>query len=159
MPTLLSKLTIVHLVFNAKRNDVRQAVITGFSQVAQSKEIRKFSERGREISGKSVEVFANILHEHYLPTSTMIWTSEITDSKEPPFSDKLMPYLITTLIASGISRYGKAMSVIPRRDIGVKYTRLIAEVAQYADDGAKIMIKNVWMEQPPISANRKDLAK
>jgi len=89
----------------------------------------------------------------------MIWTSEVTDSKEPPFSDKLMLQMITSLIASGMSSYGKAMSVSPRRDLGVKYARLITEIGQYADDGAEIMIKNEWMEQPPISADRKDLAK
>src|SRR5690625_1155209 len=96
---------IAHLVFNAKRNGVGQAVITGFSQVAQSKEVRKFFERGRDIAVKSVDVFSKLLNEYYLPTSTKIWTSEVTDSKEPPFSDKLMLQMITSLIASGMSSY------------------------------------------------------
>jgi len=152
-------LEISHLVFNAKRNGIGQAVITGFSQVAQAKEVRKFFERGREISGKTVEIFANILHDHYLPTSTMLWTSEVTDSTEAPFSDKLMMKMITTLIASGMSSYGSAMSMSARRDLGIKYARLLTEVAQFADDGVEIIIKHGWMEQPPIAADRKDLAK
>lgn len=150
---------IAHLVFNAKRNGIGQAVITGFSQVAQSKEVRKFFERRREIAGKTVDIFSSILHDHYLPTSSMIWTSEVTDSTEAPFSDKLMMKMITTLISSGMSSYGLAMSMSARRDLGAKYARLLTEVAQYADDGAEIIIKNGWMEQPPIAANRKDLAK
>lgn len=150
---------ISQLVFNAKRNGVGHAVITGFSQVAQAKEVRKFFERGREIAGKTVEVFTHILHENYLPSSSMIWTSEVTDSTVAPFSDKLMMKLITTLIASGMSSYGSAMSMSQRRDLGVHYARLIAEIAQYANDGTEMMIKNGWMEQPPMAANRKDLAK
>lgn len=63
MPTLLSKLTIAHLVFNAKINGVGQAVITGFSQVVQSKEIRKFFERGREISLSLYFLFFPIISE------------------------------------------------------------------------------------------------
>src|SRR5699024_5796520 len=150
---------ISHLIFNAKRNGIGQAVITGFSRVAQAKEVRKFFERGREIAGKTVDIFSKILHENYLPSSSMIWTSEVTDSTKAPFSDKLMMKMITTLIASGMSSYGSAMSMSQRRDLGVHYTRLIAEIAQYADDGAEIMIKNGWMEQLPIAADRKDLAK
>lgn len=150
---------ISHLVFNAKRNGVGQAVITGFSQVAQSKEVRKFFERGREIAGKQLDVFSKLLQADYLPTSSKIWTSEVTNSTTAPFSDKMMMQLITTLISSGMSSYGSAMAMSARRDLGVQYTRLLAEVAQFADDGAEIIIKNGWMEQPPIAADRKKLAK
>jgi len=47
----------------------------------------------------------------------------------------------------------------PRRDLGAHYTRLTAEIATYADDGLEIMIKNNWLEQPPLAADRKNLAK
>jgi hypothetical protein len=36
--------------------------------------------------------------------------------------------------------------------------RLSLEIAQFAKDGADIMIKNKWLEQPPGSPNRDDLA-
>ncbi|MDY0395572.1 DUF3231 family protein [Virgibacillus halophilus] len=67
--------------------------------------------------------------------------------------------LVTTLIASGLGQYGAAMAASPRHDLGVHYTRLMAELANYSNDGAKIMIENGWMEQPPIAADRKKLAK
>jgi|SRR5690625_1253916 len=155
----LLAIEISHLAFNAKRNALGQAVITGFSQVAKSKEVRRFFERGREIAGKQMEVFANILHDDYLSSSSIFRTAEVTDSTEAPFSDKLMMTFITTLIGSGMGNYGSAMSMSARRDLGVQYTRLMAEIAQYADDGAEILIKNGWMEQPPMAADRKGLAK
>lgn len=150
---------ITNLVFNARRNALGQALITGFSQVAQAKEVRQYFERGREISGKHVEVFTSILNDDYLSNSALIMTPEVTDSTVSPFSDKLMMQLVTVLIASGIGQYGVAMAASPRRDLGAHYARLSAEITAYAEDGANIMIDHGWMEQPPMAADRKDLAK
>ncbi|MEI3604891.1 DUF3231 family protein [Pseudogracilibacillus sp. SE30717A] len=150
---------ISQLIFHAKRNALGQAVVTAFSQVAKSKEVRRYFERGREISGKHFEVFSKILTEEYLPNAASLLTSEVTDSTETPFSDRLMMNFITVLISAGISAYGASMSLSARRDLGVMYSRLTADILQFSDDGAEILIKNSWMEQPPIAANRKDLAK
>jgi len=149
---------IAQLVMHAKRNALGQAVITAFSQVAKSKEVRQFFERGREIAGKHLEVFTSKLRDEYLPSSAILLTSEVTDSTEAPFSDKLMTTLITSLISAGIGGYGSSLSMSPRRDLGADYTRLIAEIATYSDDGAELLIKNGWMEQPPMAADRKGLA-
>lgn len=150
---------ISSLVFNAERNALGQALIAGFSQVAETKEVRRYFERGRDISGKHLEVFSGILRENYLSDGALLMTPEVTNSTEAPFSDKLMMSLITSLIASGIGEYGISISISPRHDLGVHYTRLIAEIAKYSNDGANIMIENGWMEQPPMAADRKDLAK
>ena len=39
------------------------------------------------------------------------------------------------------------------------YNRLSLEIQKLSEDGADIMIKNQWLEQPPMAPNRKDLAK
>ncbi|GAB3043359.1 DUF3231 family protein [Virgibacillus ainsalahensis] len=150
---------ITNLVFNTKRNALGQAIITGFSQVAKSKEVRRYFERGREIAGKHLEVFTSILHEDYLSDGALLMTSEVMDSTVAPFSDKLMMELTATLIASGIGQYGVSMAASPRRDLGTHYARLTTEVAAYSEDGANILIDNGWMEQPPMAADRKELAK
>lgn len=147
------------LVYNAKRNALGQALITGFSQVAQDKKVRKYLEQGREIAGKHFEIFSSLLSKEYLSEGTTNLTSEVTDSTVPPFSDKIMMFQITTLIASSIGQYGLSMSTSPRHDIGVKYSRLMVEIAKYSNEGAKILIDNGWMEHPPVAPNRKDLAK
>jgi hypothetical protein len=35
---------------------------------------------------------------------------------------------------------------------------LLVEVGQYADDGAKLIIENGWMEAPPQAEDRNKLA-
>jgi hypothetical protein len=114
--------------------------------------------RGREISAKHFEIFSSILHEEDLSSSVNI-TSEVTDSTVSPFSDKLMMFHIVGVIASGIGQSGAAMSTSPRRDLGLVYTRLMAEIAKYAEDGTNIMIDNGWLEEPPKAADRDELAK
>ncbi len=149
---------ILNLVFNAERNALGEALITGFSQVAQSKEVRKFMERGREISSKHYGVFSSILNEEQLSSAQKI-TSEVSGSTTAPFSDKLMMFHIAGLIASGIGQYGVSVSVSPRRDLEVHYARLVGELAKFAEDGANIMIENGWMEEPPKAADRDELMK
>ncbi|WP_408009952.1 DUF3231 family protein [Pseudalkalibacillus sp. A8] len=149
---------ISNLVFNAERNALGEALITGFGQVAQSNEVWKYMARGREISSKHYEVFSSILNEEHL-SSAQKMTSEVSDSTTAPFSDKLMMFHIAGLIASGIGQYGVSVSVSPRRDLGVHYARLSGELAKYAEDGANIMIENGWMEEPPKAADRDQLTK
>lgn len=154
----LLAIEIANLVYNIKRNALGKAFIIGFSQVAMSEEVRKFAKRGRDIAEKHLEVFSDILDADYLP-APMIWDAEVTASQSPPFSDKLMMYHITALIASQLGQYGVSLSSSPRSDLAAVYVRLSAEIGHYANDGATIMIENGWMEKPPQSVNRKALAK
>lgn len=156
-PLLATEIT--NLVFNAKRNAVGHAAITGFSQIAKSKEVRKYFERGKDIALKHMEIFSEILHKESLDEGALLMTSEVTDATDSPFSDRIMLFLITTLITSGIGQYGISMSMSPRHDLGAQFARIIAEITTYADDGAHILIDNGWLEQPPMAADRKGLAK
>jgi hypothetical protein len=153
---LANEKSIANLIYNVKRNAVGKALIIGFSQVAKSEEVRKYFVRGRDIAEKHVEVFSSLLLKDFLPTP-MNWDGELMDSKTSPFSDKLMMFHVTTLIASQIGQYGVSTSSSPRSDLTLVYTRLSAEIGQYADDGANIMINNGWMEKPPQAADRKEL--
>lgn len=55
--------------------------------------------------------------------------------------------------------YGTAIAESPRVDLGAMYNRLTLETQKYAEDGSNIMIKNGWLEQPPMAPDRKELAK
>ncbi|MYL43190.1 DUF3231 family protein [Virgibacillus salexigens] len=101
----------------------------------------------------------SILHEEFLSESALLLTSEVTDSTVAPFSDRLMMTFVSNLIASSMGQYGIALSSSPRHDLSVHYSRLIAEVGKYANEGNKILINNGWLEQPPMAADRRDLAK
>lgn len=154
----LNTVEIGDLFFNLQNNFLGQALVTGFSQVAQTKDIRNYLLRGRDIAKKHAKVFGSFLSQGHLPVS-MTWDNQPTESTTPPFSDKVMMYHVTTLIGTGITNYGLAISRATRQDLAVDYTRLSAEIMKFAEDGIKIMIQNNWFEQPPLAPDRDHLAK
>ncbi|SFE01844.1 Protein of unknown function [Lentibacillus persicus] len=149
---------INNLYGNYFRNALGSATLIGFSQVATNNDVRKYLVRGKEIAQKHCEIFGSVLHEDDLPASTRMEDS-VTDSTTYTFSDKLMMYYSTGLIALSVGFYGNSMAMSPRRDLGVMYNRLLNEILKYAEDGANIMIKNGWMEEPPRALDRDELAK
>jgi hypothetical protein len=153
----LTSVEITHLFMNIQTNQIGKALIMGFLQVAQDKEVKNFLIRGKKIAQKHVDLFSDILKHNDIP-APMYWDSAVTDTKEKVFSDKLIMFHVSAMIAAGIGNYGAAMSASLRKDIGVKYASLIPEIALYAEDGANIMIKNSWMEEPPMSDDRDLLA-
>lgn len=153
----LISIEVTHLFANAQRNSLGVSTLIGFSQVAKSEEVTNFLIRGKEIASKHVEVFSSILREDDLPFTMS--GSGVTTSTVPPFSDKLMMAVTTGLIALGIGYYGTSLATSMRTDLATQYTRLTAEIGKYSLDGAKLLIKNGWMEQPPMQADRDKLAK
>lgn len=148
---------IGNLFYSLKRNAIGKALIIGFSQTARSDEIREYMIRGRDMSKKQTDVLSGFLTKENLPVPAE-WDSEVTSSTVPPFSDKLMLFHITTLAASAIGQFGISLSASPRKDIALTYVRLSTEIADFARDGAAIMIKNGWMEKPPHTVDRNVLA-
>lgn len=130
----------------------------GFSQVAGSDEVKQYFNRGKDIAKKHREVFTGALRKEDLP-APMSWDHDVMDSKVSPFSDKLMLFHVTGLNALGIYNYGAALSGSQRHDLHADYGRLLAEIGVYAEAGAKLMIKNRWLEQTPLSPDREELTK
>jgi hypothetical protein len=145
-----------NLFANLQRNALGVASLTGFSQVAQDKDVKQFFLKGLEIGNKHIKLFRGKLEESKLP-APMGWDSEITNSTAYTFSDKLMMFFTSGLISLSIGYYGTAVSQSPRGDISAMYNRLSMEVQLYSEDGANIMIKNGWLEQPPMASDRDEL--
>jgi hypothetical protein len=147
---------IASLFFNIQNNLMGKTLLTGFSQVAQSPDIRRYIVRGIEIANKHIDIFSAILHKEDIPDPRP-WDSGVTSSTVAPFSDRLMLQHIITLNQVGLSAYGMAMSECLRKDLLADYGRLTIEIGQYLNDGANIMIENNWMEEPPQIANHLEL--
>ncbi|MCQ6276094.1 DUF3231 family protein [Bacillus sp. V3B] len=152
----ITAVEISHLFLNVQTNSIGKALITGFAQVAQKEEVKQFLLRGRQIAQKHIDIFSEFLIKEDLPTP-MSWDSAVLDTITSIFSDKLIMFHISGMIAAGIGNYGMAMAASPRRDIGLKYASLIPEISLYAEDGANIMIKHGWMEEPPQADDRDQL--
>ncbi|MBB3114613.1 hypothetical protein FHS18_006751 [Paenibacillus phyllosphaerae] len=154
----LQALEITHLYDNTENNATSKAVLLGFSQTAQSKEVRDYFHRGLEIANKHYTVFTKILQEDYLSAPPSL-DPLVLNSTRSPFSDKLMLFHKMDMFTVRIRAYGNALSMSARHDIASKYGRLMLEVGNYVEDGANIMIEHAWMEQPPQAADRGALAK
>jgi hypothetical protein len=152
----LTAAEVANLFSNLQRNALGVATLTGFSQVAENKDVKQFFLKGLEIGNKHVKLFRGKLEESKLP-APMGWDSEITNSTAHTFSDKLMMFFTSGLITLSVGYYGTAISQSPRADISTMYNRLSLEVQLYAEDGANIMIKNGWLEQPPMASDRDEL--
>jgi hypothetical protein len=149
---------VSQLHFNIQTNQLGTSLATAFSQVAESDKVRNYFLRGKAIAMKHIKVFSDYLENNSLPIP-MSFDQEVANSKESPFSDKLMMFHFALMIYSGVGNYGVAISESRRSDLVVDFSRLTAEILKFSEDGANILIANEWLEQPPLAANRKDLAK
>ncbi|MEH7299133.1 DUF3231 family protein [Neobacillus drentensis] len=147
-----------HIFANMQRNPLGVAALTGFSQVAKDKDVKQFFLKGLDVGNKHINLFRGKLEESKLPVP-MGWDSEITNSTTHTFSDKLMMFYTSGLIALSVDYYGTAVSQSPRGDLSTMYYRLSLEVQMYAEDGANIMIKNRWLEQPSMASDRDELVR
>ncbi len=124
-----------------------------FSQVAKSEEVRNFLWRGSEMYSKHIEIFQSVLLKEQLPHPKTS-DSEITDSIIPPFSDRLMIFHKALFNSTTIGFYGVAIGTCQRADLVAHYIRLVAEMVKYTEDGMNILIKNKWLEEPPLTTDR-----
>ncbi|MBC2724860.1 MAG: DUF3231 family protein, partial [Desulfosporosinus sp.] len=74
-----------------------------------------------------------------------------------PFSDRLILFHATTIVAHILNALGTGLSRMMRKDIVATYARLIADILRIAKDGADLLIKNGWLEKIPEAVNRKVL--
>ncbi|WML38827.1 DUF3231 family protein [Neobacillus sp. OS1-2] len=152
----ITSVEISHLFFNLKTNAIGKALITGFAQIAEDKDVKQFFVRGMQMARDHMDIFGNFLKEEELPVP-MSSDANVLDFTSRIFSDKLMMFHIASMNMSGIGNYAISMAASLRRDIGMKYASLIPEVSLYAGDGAKMMIRKGWMEEPPQADDREEL--
>jgi hypothetical protein len=153
----LSAIEITHLFNNIQTNALGKTIMMAFAQVCKNEDVKQFFIRGKEIAKKHMKKFGSILINEDIP-APMSWDSYVTDNTVAPFSDKLMMYQTTYLNALGIGNYGMAAGTCQRMDLSATFSRLAAEIALFAEDGANILIKHGWLEEPPKSVDRQDLA-
>lgn len=154
----ISAVEVSGTYLNLQKTMAKIVLELAFGQVAQSKKVQKFMERGRQLCNKHFEILSLMLKEDNLNTPRT-FEAEVTDSTIPPFSDKLMLFHIATLLSSAVGYYGEAMALIQRRDLGVSYSTMIADIAVLAEDGMNLLIDNGWMEQPPLATDHEGLAR
>jgi hypothetical protein len=151
----LSVLEISRLFYNAQSNSLGSALLMGFSQVAQSKEVRENFIKGLKMSKKYYKKFSHVLIEEDIAIPPT-YDGEVFDSTESPFSDRLMLIHVTYLNSYGLGTYGLALAQSQRIDLITMYTRTMFEVGAYGNGCDTVLINKGWLEEPPLSPNQKN---
>ncbi|MBO9597356.1 MAG: DUF3231 family protein [Cohnella sp.] len=149
----LSALEITHIYDNVQNNAISSAVLTGFSQSAKTEQVRNYFLRGKEIAQKHIQVLNKLLQKDDLPTHPVL-DHLVSDSTFSPFTDKIMLFHKVDMFIVRIRTYGNALAFSARHDVASVFVRFMAEVGNYVEDGANIMIDFGWMEQPPQATDR-----
>ncbi|MEH7263072.1 DUF3231 family protein, partial [Priestia megaterium] len=154
----LSAPEIISISFNLKKSIMAKTLSIGFSQVTQSKEVRKFLEDSEKTADGQIQAFSKIMHTDNLPVP-MSWETEVTTSRDSPFSDKLMMYHIGFLFQAAQVYHGTGLASAMRTDLVTTYEGIILKNLIVTKKWFDIMVKNKWLEQPPLAPNRKEIAK
>jgi len=144
----LTTMELANINANLQSNAFARGLITGFAQVAQSKNVRYYLSKGREIANKHMKILTKVLQDEEILAPSG-WDMESTDSVIPPFSDKLMMFSVSVICAAGYANYADSAASTMREDVQNYYTRFMAEIAMYAKEGTRIMAENQWIEQAP----------
>lgn len=154
----LAATEMVALSLNIKKKILEKTTSLAFSQVTQSKEVRKFLIKAQETSDNQIQSLSKILHKDNLPVP-MSWESEVTDSQDAPFSDKLMLFHAGFLLQTAQNYHGAGLSTAMRTDLALAYEKIVLKNLAVGREWIDLMTKSKWLEQPPLAPNRKDIAK
>lgn len=152
----LNTVEVAQIHHSIESNIFGLQMITGFAQCANEEEVKNYFNDGAELAKSIVkELSETLLHDGIQSPQTS--GGNATRSTIAPFSDKLMMYC-TSLFCSfslGSGSLGTAFSL--RNDLPAKMTIFMKDIFEFAHKGAKIMIKNGWMEEPPQMEERDQL--
>ncbi|MGM0835724.1 MAG: DUF3231 family protein [Bacillota bacterium] len=152
----LNTVEVAQIHHSIESNVFGLQMITGFAQCANETEVINYFNEGAELAKSIVKELSETLLQDGIQTPQTSG-GNATRSTIPPFSDKLMMYC-TSLFCSfsmGSGSLGTAFSL--RNDLPAKMTIFMKDIFEYAHKGAKIMIKNGWMEEPPQMEERNQM--
>ncbi|MGF6953407.1 hypothetical protein QF028_005912 [Neobacillus sp. B4I6] len=154
---MLAATEIISISFNLKKSIMSKTLSIAFSQVAQSKEVRKFLEEAEKVSDQQIKTLTKIMQTDNLPAPKS-WETEVTASTDSPFSDKLMLYHIGFLFQAAQNYHGTGLASAMRTDLVAAYETTILKNLMVTKKWFNIMVQNKWLEQPPLAPNRKEIA-
>lgn len=154
----LAATEIISISLNLKKSIMAKTLSIAFSQVAQTKEVRKFLTDSEKTADQQIKAFSKIMQTDNLPVPKS-WETEVTTSTDTPFSDKLMLYHIGFLFQAAQNYHGAGLATSMRTDLVAAYEGTILKNLMVTKQWFDIMVKNKWLEQPPLAPNRTEIAK
>ncbi|MEH7505052.1 DUF3231 family protein [Neobacillus drentensis] len=154
----LAATEIISISFNLKKSIMAKTLSIAFSQVAQTKEVRKFLSDSVKTADGQIKTISKIMQSDNLPVPKS-WETEVTTSTDSPFSDKLMLYHIGFLFQTAQAYHGAGLAAAMRTDLVTAYEGTILKNLIVTKKWFNIMVLNKWLEQPPLAPNREEIAK
>lgn len=154
----LAATEIISISFNLKKSIMAKTLSIAFSQVAQTKEVRKFLTDSQNTADDQIKTFSKIMQKDNLPVPTS-WETEVTTSTDSPFSDKLMLYHIGFLYQAAQNYHGTGLASAMRTDLVTAYEGTIIKNLWVTKKWYNLMVQNNWLEQPPLAPNRSEITK
>jgi len=131
---------------------------TGFAQVAQESDVNKFMIEAKELSKKVITNLTSVfLQSDIQPPST--WAGKATTSIQPPFSDKLMMFVVDLISNFAVGNNSLGTSFSMRSDLPFVFVEITRDLLSLSKKGGKLMIRHMWMEEPPQMEDRNQLTK
>ncbi|KZZ84125.1 DUF3231 family protein [Bacillus sp. SJS] len=149
---------ITGMYVNLNSNQLGKSLMIAFSQVVTSKDIKEFMLKGRDLSQKNVKILQEFLSKDHLP-APQLWDPEVLESKVAPFSEKLMLYHVSLANGGSLLNFGVGLTSTLRYDISLSISKMVADISKFSNDGVNLLIEKGWLEQPPLAADRDELAK
>jgi hypothetical protein len=153
----LAATEIISISLNIKKSIMAKTLSIAFSQVAQTKEVRKFLTDSEKTADQQIKTLSKIMQVDNLPVPKS-WETEVTTSTDSPFSDKLMLYHIGFLFQAAQNYHGTGLASAMRTDLVTAYEGTIIKNIMVTKKWFDLMVQNKWMEQPPLAPNRNELA-
>ncbi|MBM7660278.1 hypothetical protein JOC85_001045 [Bacillus mesophilus] len=154
----LSCIEISTLYFNLKKSILAKSITVAFSQVSPTKNVKDVLIKATEVKDKHISMFNEILNTGSLPPPPT-FEEGISNSTNSPFSDKLMIFHVAFLFSTAMTYYGTGWASSPRKDLAPKFALAIADDLRIGGILVDLMIKNAWLEEPPLSSDRSKLIK
>ena len=154
----LAATEIISISLNLKKSIMAKTLSIAFSRVAQTKEVREFLTDSEKTADKQIKTFAKIMQADNLPVPKS-WETEVTTSTDSPFSDKLMLYHMGFLFQAAQNYQGAGLASSMRSDLVATYEGTILKNVIVTKKWFNLMVKNKWLEQPPLAPNRTEIAK
>ena len=131
---------------------------TGFAQVAHESDVNIFFIEAKELSKKIITNLTNLfLQSDIQPPST--WAGKATISTQPPFSDKLMMFVVDLITNFAVGNNSLGTSFSMRSDLPLVFVEITKDLLSNSKKGGELMIRHMWMEEPPQMEDRNQLTK
>ncbi|WP_175638426.1 DUF3231 family protein [Metabacillus schmidteae] len=153
----LAATEIISISLNLKKSIMAKTLSIAFSQITQSKEVRKFLTDSENTADEQIKDFSKIMQRDNLPVPKS-WETEVTTSTESPFSDKLILYHVGFLFQAAQNYHGAGLASAMRTDLVTTYESTILKNLMVTKKWFDLMVQNKWLEQPPLAPNRKEIA-